>query len=290
MIPSLEEFMLLFGDDEKTIQSLISCDIIHPTRTCNKCGLTTYVKVSRQTYRCNKKSCRNEVTVRTGTFFALSKLPISKIMLLGYLWLTQIPVSSAASMTGCSNHTVCDIYQYYRKLVSNHLDFQDVQIGGEGVIVEVDETKLARRKYERSQSVDDIWVVGGVEKSADRKVFLVPIESRDPASLATILERHVLPGSIIQTNLWNYYSGLSESSMKKEEPEISYSVCSNSPAKHFDINTLRGTWEGLKQNVARRNRTTERIEEHLWEFIWRSKHADDAWDGLLFALKEVFCE
>jgi hypothetical protein len=37
------------------------------------------------------------------------------------------------------------------------------KIGGPGIIIEVDESKFGRRKYNRGHRVEGVWVMGGVE-------------------------------------------------------------------------------------------------------------------------------
>ena len=71
-------------------------------------------------------------------------------------------------------------------------------IGSKGIVAEIDETKLRKRKYNR--------VIGGVECSAERKIFMLPIEFQNADSIVEIIARHVKPGSIIHTDLWKDYS------------------------------------------------------------------------------------
>ena len=52
------------------------------------------------------------------------------------------------------------------------------QIGGIGQVVEIDESKFGKRKYNKGHSVEGQWVFGGIERSSE-KIFLVPVEKRD---------------------------------------------------------------------------------------------------------------
>ena len=65
-------------------------------------------------------------------------------------------------------------------------------------------------------------------------------------------------------------------------------------SKHFvdpvtlvHTNTIEGTSNGIKQNIAPRNYNKGSIDNHLLEFIWRRRHSDDLWGGFLRALKEI---
>ena len=45
------------------------------------------------------------------------------------------------------------------------------QIGGEGIEVEIDESKFGKHKYYRGHKVDGQWVFGGREKYNNSKIF-----------------------------------------------------------------------------------------------------------------------
>lgn len=76
-------------------------------------------------------------------------------------------------------------------------------IGGDGVEVEIDETKIGKRKYHRGHYVEGQWVFGGVEKNDSNKTFLVPVPRRDRDTLIPLIQRWILPGSIISSGITN---------------------------------------------------------------------------------------
>jgi len=39
-------------------------------------------------------------------------------------------------------------------------------IGGEGIVVEIDESKFGKRKYSRGHKVDGVWVLEIVERTS----------------------------------------------------------------------------------------------------------------------------
>ena len=51
-------------------------------------------------------------------------------------------------------------------------------IGGEGKLVQIDESKFGKRKYHRGHHVEGQWVFGGIQ-SDSRKCFLITVEKRD---------------------------------------------------------------------------------------------------------------
>ena len=53
------------------------------------------------------------------------------------------------NQTGHASRTVTAFYKHFRRPVSTTLDEVDEKIGGENIIVEIDETKFGKGKYNR---------------------------------------------------------------------------------------------------------------------------------------------
>ena len=79
--------------------------------------------------------------------------------------------------------------------MANEVEEDEGQIGGENVIVEIDESKFGKRKYHRGHHVEGAWVIGGVERPVERRVFAEIVEKRDAATLVDVVRRRVAPGS-----------------------------------------------------------------------------------------------
>lgn len=135
----------------------------------------------------------------------------NEVLLFGYLWLSGCNRKTIIRMTGHSSITVTACIGYYRQLVSSCLDDEDQVIGGSGIIVEVDESKFGKRKYNRGHRADGVWVFGGVERTPERRVFVKTVNNRSEQTLLEISSQHVLPGSIIHTDLWCGYTNLEHS-------------------------------------------------------------------------------
>jgi len=79
-------------------------------------------------------------------------------------------------------------------------------IGGENKIVELDEAKIEKRKYNTGRILGQ-WVFGGIERST-QKVFVLPVPCRNTETLLPIIRKYVAPGSIIHTDQWRAYDAL----------------------------------------------------------------------------------
>jgi hypothetical protein len=53
-----------------------------------------------------------------------------------------------------------DWFQFFREVVLDFIESKSEMNGGEGKIVEIDESKFGKRKYHRCHYVKDQWVFG----------------------------------------------------------------------------------------------------------------------------------
>src|SRR5271170_1526228 len=128
---------------------------------------------------------------------------------------------------------------HFRKLVSSSLEIDDMTICGTEMEVEIDETKLGKRKYNRGHRVEGVWVLAGVERTPERKVFLVPVENRDQETLLTTIARHVHPGSIVLTDLWRGYININ-TKLGLVHHTINHSMAFKNPEDGTHTDTIEG--------------------------------------------------
>lgn len=283
---TIYDLQRLFFDEKYCIEYLIQNCVFYSTIPCPTCGDDMELKINREKYRCSKRTCRRECSIRKYTFFFGSTLPCSKILLLAFCWVNGVSWTSTFNMTGHSEHTISSFYGHFRYLVSSSLEEEDSVIGGESIEVEIDETKLGKRKYHRGHRVDGVWILVGVERTLQRKMFVVKIEDRTAATILDVISRHVLPGSIILTDLWKGYLKLTQT-LGFEHRTVNHSLEFKNSIDGTCTNTVEGTNNALKMKIMPRNRVKDGIEEHLMEFIWRRKHAEDRWGAFIRALRDI---
>ena len=59
------------------------------------------------------------------------------------------------------------LYTEIRERMAEDIQSSEL-LGGPGQIVEVDEAKFGKRKFNRGQIVDGSWVYGGIERGTNR--------------------------------------------------------------------------------------------------------------------------
>ena len=74
-----------------------------------------------------------------------------------------------------------------------------------GIICEIDETLIVRRKYARGRLHEkkDVWLFGGIERETKhQQCFLAVIEGKRSAqNLIPLITKYIRPGSIIHSDL-----------------------------------------------------------------------------------------
>lgn len=65
------------------------------------------------------------------------------------------------------DHTAVDWDMFCRELCDVIINRHECeQIGGPGIIVQIDESKIGKRKYHKGHRVEGQWVFGGIEEGA----------------------------------------------------------------------------------------------------------------------------
>ena len=284
-MPIFPSFSTLAGvliNENTCKQWLIQNGIVDSISTCSSCG--DDVRIEDSLWRCRSRRCRKTSSIYKGSFFSLSKLSCAKVLQIGYFWLGGGNHSQIVNYTGCSKPTVTAYMGYYRQLVASSLDSEDTTIGGDGIIIELDESKFGKRKFHRGHRVEGVWVFGGVKRTPERRAFAEVVADRSASTLREVILRHVRPGSIVYTDLWRGYSDLESIGLLHDT--VNHSLHFVSPTG-VHTNAIEGTWNGIKLGVPPRNRNQQDMTPCLLDFIWRRKHSRDLWNGLIEVFKNV---
>lgn len=114
------------------------------------------------------------------------------------------------------------------------------------------------------------------------------VADRSASTLEDVIARHVLAGSIVHTDLWKGYSGLS-TSMGFTHRTVNHSSGFKNHETGVYTTTVEETNNGLKIHIRPRNGTAD-VDDYLDEFVWRSKNCNNLWSGFIAALKKVHYE
>ena len=93
-------------------------------------------------WRCPDGACRKSMSLREGSFFANSKLPLQKWLVLLHWWCREYAVTDAAEEAKITKAAAIQQYQYFRDICSWRLVNHDtpLMLGGPGVVVQIEES------------------------------------------------------------------------------------------------------------------------------------------------------
>ncbi|CEF59560.1 Transposase, ISXO2-like domain-containing protein [Strongyloides ratti] len=239
-IPSKDSLKNIFFDEKAALKFLQDEKKIKKEMDCSACKSLTTFRKAKLLFRCTKKSCGKSISAKNKTFFAGQCFPLRKILHMAYLWLWKNPVNSIKGQCEVSSATVCSFLGYFRLHVVDALETEECVIGGEDIVVELSETKMDKRKYNKRHLVNEVWVVGGVEKTEERSVFAVSLEKRDSETLLDVIKKHIKPGSIIHTDRWRGYEGIKEK-LGFKYYTVNHSVSFKDSETGIHTNTIEGT-------------------------------------------------
>ena len=94
--------------------------------------------------------CRRRYSPFTNTFFdgGSCKLELGKVVEVIWCWVYRMPISSCVLVSNVTPKTAIDYYNFCREICAVSLSERNENvIGGVGLTVEIDESKLFKRKY-----------------------------------------------------------------------------------------------------------------------------------------------
>ena len=102
---------VMFGGTAGIITYLQSKHVLASTKQC-PCGTAMILQTRRDIsdgcrWRC--PSCRKSISIREGSFFDKSRLPLQKWLILIYWWAKQYPVSDAEEEAQVTNTTAIQV-------------------------------------------------------------------------------------------------------------------------------------------------------------------------------------
>jgi transposase-like protein len=277
----LLELIPLLSSNASCIEWLMEIRLLAPLRRCPTCQDemrlvdTTNVKDGKL-WLCSKRTCKNKkLSIRLGSFFEKSKLSLPTLVLFIYLWSRGMSLLQIQTECEISEKTSIDWARFCRDIIMEHFANSNEIIGGLGRIVEIDESLVARRKYNRGRSIDQTWVFGGIERSDDSReyrAFIEIVERRDEETLLAVIRRRIAPGTLIMSDGWAAYRNLTLHGYQHQVVihEENF-VDPNDRMVHTQ--SIEGNWSVLKRMLRKKGTNLKgHLDEYLAEMMYRRRY------------------
>lgn len=285
-----------FAEERGFIPKQKMCRIHHRPMT-----LSTETQFGR--FRCRKSNCRNRSVSRVqGTWFGNVRLCITLAFQIMYAFsegLSYMQVQKQLATEDepvISMKTVADWYSYCREtIVIYELENNQAseKIGGPGKIVQIDESKFGKRKYNRGRQIEGHWVIGMIQDgSDDLRLEVCSDNERSAEILVPLIKKHVQEGSIIHTDYWRAYLSLPEHGYTHKRVNHSDPINKFVAPDGTHTQRIESQWRGLKKQF-RQEQNKADFTDWLCEYLWRRKirvNHTDPFEELLKAIKYVYVD
>jgi transposase-like protein len=272
----------MFSSNERGNIFLVKVGIFYNSAMCSRCEDTSLKYVKRKPspdgyhWEC-KRACRNTLSLRSGSIFEGSRLPMRTLFLIMYKYLNRTSMQDIAFELNVNRGTVAEYADLVREAIAEHIFSENERLGGlnpDGTnkVVEIDESLFFKRKYSRGRLTDGQWYIGGIERGS-KKAFIVPVQNRNTETIRHVINENVHPGTIVITDQWRAYSSALSANNDFEHRSVNHSlnfVDPEDPTVHTQ--TIEGLWSHMKKFLRGKSGISkEQQSEYLLQFIWEHK-------------------
>ena len=116
-----------------------------------------------------------KLSIRHQSWLVDTKITLETVVELTYLWSQGFTLNEILHELKLSKRTAIEWSAFFRETCFTTMMEYSEPIGGDGIEVEIDESKFGKRKYHKGHRVEGQWVFGGREKKDKSKIFMVPV-------------------------------------------------------------------------------------------------------------------
>ncbi|KAG2215531.1 hypothetical protein INT45_008131 [Circinella minor] len=292
--PTIIEFASQISTHEGAVMFLVNHNVFSDPMLCNRNSTQMHITWPQsKTYprwRCTNSCCgRSTKSVTQGSYFYNRKANLRKILWSIYGFIAQNTSFSLTRQVGLERRTIAQIIHDIYQVMDNDITDEDLLLGGPDVDeVQIDESKFGKNKHHRGHPVLGVWVFEA------GKAFLCIVPNRTADTLIPLIQNHVVPGTKIVSDCHAPYMRLRSLGYDHYAVNhsmgfatVNYSQGHNNGNTLYNSNMIEGFWTAVKRSVDRRHRTVDACPWKLLEFLWRRKHYNQHWQGLLQGLQDT---
>jgi transposase-like protein len=261
--------------NEETARTYLESRLWPKGATCPTCaGRDRITPRNAGFYRCNK--CQLDFTIRTGTIFERSHIPLHKWLYAMYLLVTArkgISSMQIAKEIGVQQKSAWFMLHRLREACGTEL----AKLQG---VVEVDEAFFggkeankhhAKRLYAGRGAVGKVAVVGLRERGG--RVIAHPVDSTDKEALQGAIVEHVEVGSHLMTDEASGYSGIGGLFFDHDTVAHSAGEYRRGPVH---TNSIESVWAVMKRGMhgVYHHASPKHLHRYVDEFTFRLNEGD----------------
>ncbi|CAF1073400.1 unnamed protein product [Brachionus calyciflorus] len=244
------------------------------TKNCSKCGKSMKLiqrndSIDGFSWRCTTDSKR--CSLRDGTYLQNSRIDVKTFLKIVYFWAFQIRQVDQVSMISVDRHTIITYQQKLRHLAISSFDIESIKLGGEGKVVEIDESLFVKVKHNKGKDLKrpQIWVFGLYERGTKLVLFII-VPKRDAYNLLNVIYKFVLPKTIIYSDCWRAYTRIRDLDKNFEHFTVNHNLFFVNPENGVHTNSIESVWNSAKVHIKlMRGVSRDYLQSYLLEFCWR---------------------
>jgi hypothetical protein len=220
-------------------------------------------------WRCN--GCKRTHCVRDGSIFKRSKLSLKQLLFLLYHFCNEIPVVDVRYLTGISNNTIVVWNRVFREACAKYLAHNCRLLGINTSVVQIDETLIARRKYNHGRMIREQWLFGAID-SVKNHFILRNITRRTKEELRRVIMDTISEEALVVSDMLSAYMFLFTNDLPQLHLTVNHSTNFVDPETDAHTNSIENFLMRLKQGLRRRyQRSREHLGSYLDEFCFRAR-------------------
>uniref|UniRef100_A0A1B6DPS7 ISXO2-like transposase domain-containing protein n=1 Tax=Clastoptera arizonana TaxID=38151 RepID=A0A1B6DPS7_9HEMI len=228
-----------------------------------------------------KHSCRR--SIRKGSWFEHSSHSLQDIILMSYFWYREYPhrIVQYEMQTG-NNKIVLDWFNFCKGVCVDIVMHKSRPIGGKCIKIELYESKFWKRTNVTGQKVQNQWIFCGLERNTTH-CFLVAVNDKSSKTILKIVEKYIMPGTIIYSDVWK------DTSFDQElykHLTIDHKLIFQDMECEGNVNITEGIWTMIKRQFPESKRSKSLFDGFIGEFMYR-RMLSDIQDGFLQFLDDI---
>ena len=257
------------SDDELTLTGLLQTHLknedtcrewmremglLPKTLKCDHCGKSMVfhsptIEHKDGSFFCS--ACHKRKSPRSGTIFSRSHLSLNTLLQIMIRWFQNDSTRTIKRECRVTYRTISKVREMMIAFCTQYMLKRSEKIGGPGRVVEVDECLLHRRKHHVGRGKDPGWVLGGVERPRSLgeipRMFLVACANRKRDTLQQHLSRFVEKGTVLVTDSFSSYKGLS--SLGYHHYTVNHKIHFVSPDTRAHTQRIEGVWRHVRRSA-----------------------------------------